>query len=58
MFGEGVYDHGPKLNLTQMNPAYHSVDDDVTNLNFDYINNIVKLIVSTVAREAVVLGRK
>ena len=49
-----------KLNLRAMkdNPVYHTEEDTTDNIDFDYMTEIVKLYVATLAREAGVIRRR
>ena len=47
-----------QTDLNDVNFAYHTEFDTVENINFDYMTEIVKLYIASLAREAGVLGRR
>jgi Zn-dependent M28 family amino/carboxypeptidase len=44
--------------INEVNVGYHTEEDTIDNINFNYMTEIVKLYVATLAREAGVIGRR
>jgi hypothetical protein len=56
--GEASWVTETEYDPDEINFSYHTEDDTVENINFDYMTEIVKLYVATLAREAGIIGRR
>ena len=57
-FGEVFWLSETEFASNETNSAYHTEEDTVENINFDYMTEIVKLYIATLAREASIIGRR
>jgi hypothetical protein len=57
-FAEASWVTETEYDRTEQNIAYHTEEETVDNINFDYMTEIVKLYIATLAREAGVIGKR
>jgi hypothetical protein len=57
-FTEAFWTSETELDFNEANVDYHTEEDTVDNIDFDYMTEIVKLYVATLAREAGIIGKR
>jgi hypothetical protein len=57
-FSEAFWTTETELDFNEGNLAGHTEEETVENINFDYMTEIVKLYIATLAREAGIIGRR
>ena len=58
VFTEASWVSETEFDESESNIAYHTEEETVGNINFDYMSEIVKLYIASLAREAGIIGRR